>query len=152
MRNLDVIAAETAQAIIEGTKGRKSEDVDNLATKALGVLQENGVYAGMLFLLSRTGADQGIAQVVRDELLKLLTEKLEYTGIKKKASAAEILQSLTKHICQDLDTLLLVKQVWEQTLIYTRYSAKARKAEKDKEAEDKKAQQEGKAANAGTAR
>ncbi|MDI7275811.1 MAG: hypothetical protein QME94_07520, partial [Anaerolineae bacterium] len=28
----------------------------------------------------------------------------------------------------DLELLLLVKQVWEQTLIYTRYGAKARKA------------------------
>ena len=40
--------------------------------------------------------------------------------------AAEALRFVTEHISGDLDTLLLVKRVWEQTLIYTRYGAKAR--------------------------
>jgi len=131
MRNLDVLAAETAQEIIGGAKDTHKpdpDDVDNLVTKALGVLQENGVYAAMLFLLSRTGNDQAIAKVVRARLLDLLIEKLAYRQIQKN-SQAEILQSLTQQICQDLDTLLLVKQVWEQTLIYARYGAKAWKAE-----------------------
>jgi hypothetical protein len=44
---------------------------------------------------------------------------------------------LTDSVCNDLDKLLLVKQLWEQTLIYARYGAKARGIE-DKIAEDAK--------------
>ena len=45
------------------------------------------------------------------------------------ARASTALQFLTDHICNDLDRLLMVKQLWEQTLIYGRYGAKAREAE-----------------------
>ena len=51
--NLDRLAAQRAQQVIERTKGQKHTDVDNTATKALGVLQENGIYACALYLLSR---------------------------------------------------------------------------------------------------
>ena len=55
-RNLDRLAAQTAQAIVNegaGKDGKGAEKLENMATKALGVVQENGVYAGMLFLYSR---------------------------------------------------------------------------------------------------
>ncbi|MGC8800891.1 MAG: hypothetical protein ACP5UR_11690, partial [Chloroflexus sp.] len=68
--NLDRLAAECAQAIIrrvvdeEETQKNKRENekkskqqlatsIDNTITKALGVLQENGVYACFLYLLAR---------------------------------------------------------------------------------------------------
>lgn len=129
MRNLDLLAARTAQNIITNTTdGHKASDVENLVTKALGVLQENGIYAGLLYLYSRTGAtDKPIAEKIRVKLLSLLSELELLTLASTDASTA--LKSLTDHICNDLDRLLLVKQLWEQTLIYARYGAKAREAE-----------------------
>jgi hypothetical protein len=137
MKNLDLIAAKAAQEIVANTqtytlteKGKEVEktieggEVDNLATKALGVLQENGVYAVQLYLYSRTGeAERSIAKQMREKLLALFREfnlpDLENT----KAEVA--LAFLTDHVCANFDTLLIVKQLWEQTLIYTRYGAKA---------------------------
>lgn len=128
MKNLDLEAAQTAQAIIQATDQQNASEVGNLVTKALGVIQESGVYAGMLFLYSRTReADQKISEPVRAQLLRLTTlvGKSPPTPTES-AKADAALKFLTDHICSDLDTLLLVKQLWEQTLIYTRYSAKAR--------------------------
>ncbi len=124
MRNLDLLAAQTAQQIIADTMSFKPAEVDNLATKALGVLQENGVYAAMLFLFSRGDKDGQIASSVRLRLLQLAAQEiLNQSTPDNQAQAA--LQFVTDHISNDLDTLLLVKQVWEQTLIYVRYGAKA---------------------------
>lgn len=127
MRNLDLLAAQTAQQIIADTMRFKPAEVDNLATKALGVLQENGVYAVMLFLLSRSGQDAQIASPVRQQLLQLAAQALvnQPTPVDE---AQKVLSFVASKICDNLDTLLLVKQVWEQTLIYVRYGAKARKS------------------------
>ena len=125
MLNLDKLAAQMAQEIVAKTVRFGKTQVDNLATKALGVLQENGVYAATLFLYSRTGPDEKIAPFVRMQLLKqAAAELVQQPAPEDKADKA--LAFVTDHITNDLDTLLLVKQVWEQTLIYTRYGAKAR--------------------------
>lgn len=126
MDNLDTLAAHTAQAIIAATlDDYAGKEVDNLATKALGVLQENGVYAGMLFLYSRTGKDEDIAPVIRGRLLALVSTLVPGVAVPPD-DAQSALQCIADHIANDLDTLLLVKQVWEQTLVYVRYGAKAR--------------------------
>lgn len=125
-RNLDRRAAQTAQKIIAKTPDSKSSEVDNLATKALGVLQAQGVYAATLFLYSRTSkADTAIAPTLCQKLLGLASALAP--GVTAPADEAQAaLTFVTEHIASDLDTLLLVKQVWEQTLIYVRYGAKAR--------------------------
>jgi len=46
--NLDRICAEYGQAIVDAAG--QPDVTDRLTTKALGVLQENGVYALFLFL------------------------------------------------------------------------------------------------------
>jgi hypothetical protein len=130
VKNLDLLAAKTAQEIIKETSAHEVGEVDNLITKALGVLQENGVYAAMLYLYSRTSTDKEIAEKSRPKLVAL-TEKL---GLKpsKQYDATTVLKFLTDDVCSDLERLLLVKQVWEQTLIYARYGAKARSAAEGK--------------------
>lgn len=141
-RNLDYWAADAAQKIVRETsqpivptndsspRMPKKEEVENLVTKTLGVVQENGIYAGMLFLWSRTGkADEAIALRIRGELLALLTDRLGITPAdseKADADNAETLVYLNNRVCRELDTLVMVKQLWEQTLIYARYGAKAR--------------------------
>lgn len=126
MRNLDTLAAQTAQQVITDTGSFKASEVENLATKALGVLQENGLYAAAIFLYSRSGTDAKIAPFVRKGLLGLAAQEVvEQPTPEDQAQPA--LKFVTDHIAGDLDTLLLVKQLWEQTLIYVRYGAKARR-------------------------
>jgi hypothetical protein len=122
--NLDLHAAQTAQAMIrEAEKVGKAQDTENLITKVLGVLQENGVYACVLFLYART-SDGRIAKEVSKQLL-LMTDKLDLTPPTKTDDWREGLKFVSDQICSDLDRLLLVRQLWEQTLIYARYGAKA---------------------------
>ena len=129
MENLDRLAAEAAQQVIKETTQFKSSEVDNLATKALGVLQENGVYAATLFLCSRSGREKELAQAIQRALLGLSPHLLAGRKAPPEGKAEDPLGFVTRHVANDLDTLLLVKQVWEQALIYLRYGAKARGGE-----------------------
>ncbi len=125
MKDLDLLAANASQDIITQTERQGASDVENLITKALGVLQENGVYAALLYLYSRSNAtEKPVAEPTRVRLLSLLTE-LSLPALDRN-DARSALKFLTDNVCNDLDRLLLVKQLWEQTLIYTRYGAKAR--------------------------
>jgi len=120
--NLDFEAAKLSQEII--SKTIEPSEVENLVTKTLGVLQENGVYACMLYLLSR---DNEMSRCVVNSLLKmveLIEIKLPVTSSTKNE---DILISISNSICNDLDTLFLTKQLWEQILLYARYGAKAAK-------------------------
>jgi molecular chaperone GrpE (heat shock protein) len=126
--NLDLHAAQTAQAIIlAAEKVGKAQDAENLITKALGVLQENGVYACALFLYART-SDRKIAEAVSKQLL-MMTDKLDVELPEQPDKKFEDwrigLKFVSDQLCSDLDRLLLVRQIWEQTLIYARYGAKA---------------------------
>ncbi|AKB52622.1 hypothetical protein MSBRW_3369 [Methanosarcina barkeri str. Wiesmoor] len=127
--NLDLEAARTSQEIMKNTMGKQSKSVENLVTKTLGVLQENGIYACMLFLCSRSNTEKEIAKIIRSELLKMtdFVEKISLNSDNsKEIPDKEILEFLTNNICNDIDMLFFTKQLWEQTLIYTRYGAKAR--------------------------
>jgi hypothetical protein len=132
--NLDYLAAKFAQAVVNQNKqdGRKPDDVDNLVTKALGVLQENGIYACGLYLSSRTQPkEQDIAATVRAETLKLL-EALPFGWSRPTRDNTEAtLTYLAEKVAGDpsLERLLLAKETLEQMFIYARYGAKAWKAE-----------------------
>lgn len=138
MNNLDMIAAQRAQSIINKTilrgdkeKGDKKEDVENVVTKALGVTQEQGVFACMLYLLSRSSKNEKpIADAVRDQLVALLKDPVLQPFELSYAGSVTDVQALLKHFAEivcasPIHTLLLVKDLFEQTLMYARYSAKA---------------------------
>lgn len=130
-RNLDQLAAEHAQEIIRQTQKERAADVDNTVTKALGVLQEDGIYACALFLKSRTGDERHRADVVMDEMLDLLDGLGFGWGKPDDTSAEKVLSHISEKVTGDkLERLLLAKETLEQMLIYARYGAKARKAEK----------------------
>ena len=138
--NLDKTAAECAQLMIEkAMELKKSDDTDKkvkkpaetlerLVTKALGVLQSQGVYALMLFLFSRSGDEKKVATHAVQLALCEALEDLKYF-IKKELPKTEkmdkVLTYYSENICSDLDRLLLVRQLYEQILIYARYHAKA---------------------------
>jgi hypothetical protein len=66
-----------------------------------------------------------LADTIQKELFNLCW-KLLLTDEKIPEEREKRLKFVTDKIASDLDTLLLVKQIWEQTLIYARYGAKAR--------------------------
>ena len=130
--NLDQKAAQHAQEMVGNGVGVKdAKAVEILITKTLGVLQEQGVYAALLFLFSRSGEEPKIAREIRQSLYFLLKELPPYqndetlTGFDKESNPQEVLPFFSGSVCENLDTLLLVKELYEQTLVYARYGAKA---------------------------
>ncbi len=120
--NLDYLAATRAQEIIKRASAKASaRDVDTTVTKALGVLQENGVYACFLYLLAK---EKDLGKIVVEEMLNVLRN----LGWNKPSSLTPdvVLRHISENVTRDLERLLLAKEVLEQTLIYARYGAKAR--------------------------
>jgi hypothetical protein len=175
---LDKLCAEAAHKIIDNViaeiiKQNKvsrdaamstAKEADVFTTKVLGVLQEQGVYAAVLFILSRFGADLGkkdndesdkkvkteriVTRVLLINLLRLLgNSKLggleaaypseNFNDDKKdwiqwvQTNQRNILRHFAEGvngqngIATNLQRLLAVKSLFEQTLIYVRYGAKA---------------------------
>jgi hypothetical protein len=132
--NLDQQAALCAQQMVkEGSPVKDAKALENVITKTLGVLQEQGVYACMLFLFSRTSHEEKITPKIRLALYRVLQKLPGYqtnvvlTGFNEESKAVDVLPFYANNVCHDLDTLLLVKDLYEQTLIYARYGAKAEK-------------------------
>jgi hypothetical protein len=123
--NLDYLAATYAQAIVRRTADKKAGDVDNTVTKALGVLQENGVYACFLYLLAK---EKENGRVVVEEMLNLLKDLKFDQSIPNSNNPQDVLQYISNKVTTNLERLLLAKETLEQMLIYARYGAKAREA------------------------
>jgi|GEM_PF-433414 len=95
---------------------------ETLLTKALGVLQEQGLYAFALFCESRPVGEEAGAKKIK-ELTKELLKKLNFIN------NGNFLEELRKNdgLLTKLDDLMLAIQVLEKSLIYARYHAKAMK-------------------------
>ncbi|CAG0995745.1 hypothetical protein METP2_02903 [Methanosarcinales archaeon] len=133
--NLDRLAAEHAQQMVSNLeKDNKSVAVlERLVTKTLGVLQAQGVYAMMLYLWSRSGDENKIAPVIRNECYALIKELPDFSGItvpEEKSDDKTTLKFYSSDAVQKIDTLLLIRDLYEQTLIYARYGAKSASKEK----------------------
>jgi hypothetical protein len=148
MTNLDMIAAQKAQALIAETMGHDKNAVENVVTKALGVVQEQGVYAGMLYLLSRGDKEKLIAEEAKKQLVELLREQSLKDfrlaeGLVANPSPQQLLNHFATCVCaKDVQTLLLVKNLFEQTLMYARYSAKARPEQNEQQGKQQNNQPE----------
>lgn len=163
MVNLDRIAAESSQSILDrigtDTKREKlqAKDIERIATNALGVLQEQGLYAFFLYMLSNSGDETKEVELDRNELasciiiaqlLHLLNrEEIECPGaafadsswvqesgqINKRENKKELLKFVSDQIASDLHRLLLIRRLFERVLIYTRYGAKAMNSSAEEE-------------------
>jgi CRISPR/Cas system CMR-associated protein Cmr5 small subunit len=139
---LDQKAAQYAQVIVKEAKRKEQQErLDAFVTKALAVLQEQGVYACMLFLYSRSETEKSKARIVREQLRAILEmlkdeykllledEKGKIIAVPESAkeddTAENVLKFYAEVVPRDLDTLLLVRDLYEQMLIYARYAAKA---------------------------
>ena len=112
--NLDLACARTGQAIAE----KPSKKLENLVTSALAVLEEQGVYALFLFLKTRGGkAAPTIEQKVR-EFLKTTPQRAPL--LSGNGDVFALLQSMS----EDLDKLLLARDLLRQALVYARYHAR----------------------------
>ncbi len=122
--NLDYQAAAHAQKLLK-KGGANAKDFENSLTKALGVLQENGLYACFLYLYARE-KDNG--EKLAAEMLALL-RGLRLPAPPEGANRETVLQRLANDLTTDLSALLLAHQALERMLIYARYHAKAQQKE-----------------------
>lgn len=115
--NLDYLAAKHAQSVVDAGVE------ENLITKALAVLQEQGVYACVLYLVAN-GKENG--SVIIPKMLALFRD-LQLSDLSSdNVSEQDALQYVANHLASDLPRLLLAREALEQMLIYARYGAKAR--------------------------
>jgi CRISPR/Cas system CMR-associated protein Cmr5 small subunit len=124
MENLDRLCAEYGYKFAEEIKKALNSDAkkaEALVTKALGVLQEQGLYAFVLFCKSRGSTEKEGAEKMKEITTELLKDKL---GL---ISNDDLLEEIRKEngLASRLDDLLLAIQVLEKSLIYARYHAKA---------------------------
>lgn len=122
MTNLDYICAKIGQNLVENEKDKK----ENTLRKALGILQEDGVYAMFLWLEKEDSK-------IRKKLNNLLNEN-EITS--KLLSDSKSFPDDFKGFCEklqevakDIDKLLFLKKILERTLTYALYHAKIKEEE-----------------------
>ena len=66
VKTLDYLAAKTAHELVEAAKQHNApKDIENVITKALGVLQAQGVYALYLFLYSQAEGNKPATYLLR---------------------------------------------------------------------------------------
>lgn len=152
MVNLDRIAAEASQTILNTVSIEakiQAKNLERLTTNSLGVLQEQGLYAFFLYLLSRGGIetdenklepDEMAACVLTAQLLGLLNRTdlkglnlffsdkdwVQNPGqVNSDSNKRKLLEHVSGPVVEDLRRLLLVKALFEKVLIYTRYGTRA---------------------------
>ena len=114
--NLDLACARTGQAIAE----KPSKELEKLVTSALAVLEEQGVYALFLFLKTRGGKAAPIIEQKVREFLKTTPQRAPLLSGNGNGDIFKSLQSMS----EDLDKLLLARDLLRQALVYARYHAR----------------------------
>lgn len=123
MLNLDYKCMEYGQKISKIS----DSNLENNLRKALGVLQEDGVYAMFLWLEKNAGS-------VRKELIEFFNKDDEKTHIKLSRyflnGNKEFRQDFDEfcndlqEVAKDIDKLLFIKKLLERTLTYALYHTK----------------------------
>lgn len=117
--NLDLACAKAGQAIAQ----KPSKELEKLVTSALAVLEEQGVYALFLFLKTRGG---DAAKTIEQKACELLRETPRRAPLLP--GDGDVFTSLQR-MSEDLDKLLLARDLLRQTLVYARYHARAPQGE-----------------------
>lgn len=116
MENLDMKCAELGQAI-----AADSHIDEKLLTDVLGVLDEQGLYAAFLYAKARDGNG---SKAICKQVSKFLGSTPK--GSPLASSGKKDLLGAIKDISNDLDNLLLARDLVRQALVYARYHAKAK--------------------------
>jgi len=123
--SLDKLCADSAQKALDGSDKKALE---TLATKTLGVLQSQGIYAMMLFLFSRKDEEAGAVRKALYEVLLGLPyfrEDAELRKLQEEDKSTDVLEWLSENVLADIDRVLLLREVFEKVLTYIRFHAKA---------------------------
>jgi|LAHT01.1.fsa_nt_gb hypothetical protein len=129
MKNLDYIAAKSGQNVLAALKSMDKKELEKLINDVLLVLHGNGVYACILYLYAREKKKSETAEELAKELLCSARESLgiDFENLDEKMKNPEsVLSLVNEKICNNTDSLFLVKDLWERTLVYARYGAKAK--------------------------
>jgi len=118
MINLDFKCAEASEVIKSFlvSDGKAKKEAESLITKALGVLQEDGLYAFYLYMKAK---DKSVYKSVEKESIKLFKEAFPDLDINREGYL------IAKDLVSELERLFLAKELLERTLVYARYHAKA---------------------------
>ena len=137
MLNLEPMAARAANEMV-GQDASCANDAENIITKSLAVLAEQGLYAFGLFLATRKREqDKKVAARIDHEARTLLVSTgLATSGQQRAPDLPTFYRSLTSTQPEEspsdaLRRILLTKQLLETTLTYGRYAAKALKIDGD---------------------
>ena len=125
---------------------------ETIIQKSLGILQEDGVFAFFIYLLSIESKEaegkvsieiqknigklfsNSIVELVDSSMIELIDEKVnilkelwnnDKKNLKRKNEINEELLNSIKSLGDDINELLLAKSLIEKTLIYARYKAKS---------------------------
>lgn len=131
--NLDYLAAKYAHKVV----GNK--DMENSVSKALGVLQEHGVYGAFLYLLAKEGSkNEDNGRILCNNMIELLHEAgFPYKTEQKPATTKDILNHVIDSVSSaSLQRLLFAKELIEQMFIYVRYGEKAKDSPTSTELQD----------------
>ncbi|HOJ16454.1 MAG TPA: hypothetical protein PLC43_04705 [Caldisericia bacterium] len=123
MENLDRLCNEYGHKLAEEVSKAEKFDAkkaETLLTKALAVLQEQGLYAFALFCNSRGKAEESGAEEIKKISTYLLYDcKVGLNGNN------DLLQEIINRLASNLDDYKLAIQLLEKSLIYARYHVKA---------------------------
>ena len=120
--NLDAACAELGRELGDA-RDKTAKDTENSLTKALGVLEEQGVYALFLYLHAR---EKKLGRNFSEKLMEFLLNNVP--GVWAGKSQNEPFDAL-QELAKDLDALLFARDLLCQVLVYARYHAKARQME-----------------------
>ena len=126
MKNLDSLCAKIALGIENECKKKKDNDRKsflNNITNGISILQEDGIYAFYLFLKR-----EKIKSEVWDHCRDLLTDQ----SLEKIISYPKNLddEKAIIEMTENLDALLLAKDLLQRMLIYARYGIRSREKSK----------------------
>ncbi len=115
--NLDLACAKVGKTIAK----QPSKELENLITSALAVLEEQGIYALFLYLKAQ-GKDIGRGRTVSDNLHNFLKNTPQQSPLLSMDNN-DIFAVLQK-LGENLDNLLLARDLLRQSLVYARYHAR----------------------------
>ena len=127
MKNLDYFAAKSGQKILAALESMDKKELEKLINDILLVLHGNGVYACILYLYAREKKKTETAEKLAKEMLGSVRESLgiDFEDLDEK-NPEDVLRVVNEKICNNTGSLFLVKDLWERTLVYARYGAKAK--------------------------
>ncbi len=125
--NLDRLCAEYGYNIANRVYKVMSDKAEGHINKSLGILQEDGVYA--FFLYQKKEEDNNELSELPNNMLTKAT--LEPFGKMEEVDPLEAIrgnrEKNIKGLSEDLDSLILAKNLLEKTLIYAKYHVQALK-------------------------